>query len=643
MSRASALKSKTKEFLKDKNYAQAERLWQDFINDNPADAQAQYEMALVLMAQGKLEAAYEFLKKSIQIEPGPENFTAMGKTLRFLQVFDKAQLALEKAVSLDEKYADSWAEMATLYFVQSKMEHAILLMNKAIALSPKEESAKYQEIMSEFFRSYAPPVFSKDYKKIILEGLRTPNITHSHYATAWAALLMKDPSFGPTFIALTALPFKLFQMNIGQPALIAAMNDPFFYEGVKNMLVQNIQIEAFLQKLRRHLLEQILKGAFNEKFRPILFALSHQCFLNEYVMQQDEEEKKNIEILMAENDYSEEKLAILSCYRPLHTLENAKEIKGAGDLAEIIKVQITEPLEEETIKPGIKTIGRIENEISGKVRAQYEENPYPRWKNYANATGQEKGAIFSDFNYKNILIAGCGTGQQIAITRLSFPGVPITAIDITQASLAYAMRKCREYKFSDVEFYQADILDLEKLDRKFDLIKCTGVLHHMEDPVAGWRVLTNMLNPGGYMHIGLYSEAARQRVIKAREIIARENFPATPEGIRACREYIKALPPENIAGNIMRNPDFYSLSACRDFIFHVQEHRFTLPQIANTLKDLGLTFERMIFLKLPVLQAYQKAFPEDKGFSDLEKLAEFENKNPDTFIGMYQFWVRKAP
>ena len=38
------------------------------------------------------------------------------------------------------------------------------------------------------------------------------------------------------------------------------------------------------------------------------------------------------------------------------------------------------------------------------------------------------------------------------------------------------------------------------------------------------------------------------------------------------------------------SPDFFSLSTLRDLIFHVQEHRFTLPQIKNCLNELGLEF-----------------------------------------------------
>ena len=36
--------------------------------------------------------------------------------------------------------------------------------------------------------------------------------------------------------------------------------------------------------------------------------------------------------------------------------------------------------------------------------------------------------------------------------------------------------------------------------------------------------------------------------------------------------------------------DFYTMSTFRDLLFHVQEHRFTIPKIKDCLAQLGLTF-----------------------------------------------------
>ena len=63
---------------------------------------------------------------------------------------------------------------------------------------------------------------------------------------------------------------------------------------------------------------------------------------------------------------------------------------------------------------------------------------------------------------------------------------------------------------TNLEYLQADILKLDHLEQEFDIIESVGVLHHMDEPMAGWRVLVDLLKPGGLMKIGLYSELARQ-------------------------------------------------------------------------------------------------------------------------------------
>jgi hypothetical protein len=85
--------------------------------------------------------------------------------------------------------------------------------------------------------------------------------------------------------------------------------------------------------------------------------------------------------------------------------------------------------------------------------------------------------------------------------------------------------------------------------------------------------------------------------------------------------------------------DFNSRSGCRDLLFHVQEHRYTLPAIANMLDALELRFLGFEFeFDLPMVQ-YRREFPGDPSATSLQNWAEFEVRHVDTFAAMYQFWV----
>ena len=77
----------------------------------------------------------------------------------------------------------------------------------------------------------------------------------------------------------------------------------------------------------------------------------------------------------------------------------------------------------------------------------------------------------------------------------------------------------------------------------------------------------------------------------------------------------------------------------RDLIFHVQEHRFTLPQIKKCLDELGLKF--CGFTKKDTISNFRKLHGEEADIYDLALWHQYEESNPQTFAGMYQFWCQK--
>ena len=87
--------------------------------------------------------------------------------------------------------------------------------------------------------------------------------------------------------------------------------------------------------------------------------------------------------------------------------------------------------------------------------------------------------------------------------------------------------------------------------------------------------------------------------------------------------------------------NFFSLSECRDLLFHVQEHHFTLPQIEADLQALNLTFLGFEIQDQKALRLFRKSHPHKSALTSLSLWHKFELKNPETFRGMYQFWCKK--
>ena len=90
---------------------------------------------------------------------------------------------------------------------------------------------------------------------------------------------------------------------------------------------------------------------------------------------------------------------------------------------------------------------------------------------------------------------------------------------------------------------------------------------------------------------------------------------------------------------ILRKVDFFSTSGVRDLLFHVQEHCFTLPKLSEIMFNFNLEF--LGFSDLEIKKKYSKLYPKDKKNILLDNWHKFEIDNTDTFLGMYNFWVRK--
>jgi ubiquinone/menaquinone biosynthesis C-methylase UbiE len=156
------------------------------------------------------------------------------------------------------------------------------------------------------------------------------------------------------------------------------------------------------------------------------------------------------------------------------------------------------------------------------------------------------------------------TGEHPFDIAQKSPDESILAVDLSRVSLAYARRKTREESLRNIEYAQADILNLSTIGRTFDRIEAVGVLHHLADPKAGWRVLLTLLAPKGTMRVGLYSEAARRPIVEARAIVAERGYFPSAEGIRALRQTIIREKDELRWKSLIQTIDFYSMSGCRD-------------------------------------------------------------------------------
>ena len=300
----------------------------------------------------------------------------------------------------------------------------------------------------------------------------------------------------------------------------------------------------------------------------------------------------------------------------------------------------------------IPVLTPITDPVSLKVGAYYAETPYPSYDAIPPATQVMRPSQLINAlspwakltpqaweSAPEILVAGCGTGQQAFRVAQSFPGAHVLAIDLSRPSLAYAIGKYRDSGLSNIEFAQADILELPSLGRTFDVIEVGGVLHHMNDPWAGFRAIVSVLRPGGYVRPALYSKIVREHVYAVRNWALQKGFGGDMQSVARFRETLLTLPPHPLLDLIRNSPDFSTLNELRDLVFHPHERPVTIPEIAENLKANQLRFLGFCFRNPAAKDFFRQGGhgAED----DLSAWGAFEAENPMAFAGMYDFWASK--
>ena len=421
-------------------------------------------------------------------------------------------------------------------------------------------------------------------------------------------------------------------------------NDALLRAALPAAPVTDAVLEDVLTAARR----KLLAGDGNAAFAA---ALARQCFLNGYAFWQEAEETAQADALRARIDakraagdvVADAELAALACYMPLHELAGASKLTDSAAMAALLLQQQIEPTEEKRIAAALPVLTPL-------ASADHDaDDLHPLWHGIPSAEatvalrdylgGRFPAADLGDLPEKpDMLAAGCGTGQYALHLARSLTLGEVIAIDLGRATLAYAARKAGEAGMA-IRFGQGDILQAAALGKSFGLIECGGVLHQLDDPMAGWVALVAVLAPGGVMRIAVHSAVAQQVFAPMRARIDRHGFTATPYGIRAARHWLKAQGDASLTP-MLEAPVFFTQGGCRHLLFGNQEHPLTFREIAAFLADHELDLIGLD-VAAPVLAAYHARFSRDVAATDLDNWAAFEQENPETFAAMIQFWVHK--
>ena len=678
------------EHLRSGDSGRAERAGRTLLKREPRNADAWHLHAMAALETGNLARARTRLERAVAIRPDSSVFHSnLGAVLERMGDLEGSFRAHERALALDCAAADTWFNHGFVLLRLDRPVEAASSLRAARDRDPGDPEVRLN-LGRALERSGDGAGALGEYRAALAGtagpgGRWTGEIRQSLRRILRAVFpieaapdvrrLLLDTGVGPELG-----PAAAAQLRIGAPppeddaevTRFLASNGQLLLDYLRQVVNLDPQLEQLFAAARAALLREWTGAGEAEAAARVAgpegrisAALAIQCFHNEYVWYASREEEALLAAPLArldralardgpvEPDALASDLLLVSLYSPASDLAGADRLASVtpeswhASVAELLEHSLHGPHEERRIAEDLPALAAIRDSTSCAVRAQYEENPYPRWLSLPPDPDVELGEALARRypdrsprrRIETVLVAGGGTGYEPLMAARQNPGARVLSLDLSRVSLAYGARMARRLGIGNVRFLQGDLLDVAVLDEHFDAILASGVLHHMADMEAGLRALSGVLRPGGVIRIGLYSEHARELVTKARAAAEAAGRDGSPEGIRAFRRAL-IEGGEGELGALLRSPDFYTVSSCRDLVFHVHERRFTIPKLAGALGKAGLRplgFEA----GRETRARYRRRFPDDPNLSSLESLAEFENTHPEAFAGMYLLWAER--
>jgi SAM-dependent methyltransferase len=191
-----------------------------------------------------------------------------------------------------------------------------------------------------------------------------------------------------------------------------------------------------------------------------------------------------------------------------------------------------------------------------------------------------------------ILVAGCGANQAAEIAFHN-PTAEIVGIDVSEASLAHHRRLQAKHDLGNLTLRLMRVEDAGQLDRAFDLIISTGVLHHLPEPRLGLRALRGCLAQDGVVAVMLYARHSRAGIDMLRALFAMLGLGQDERALALVRDGLKNLPAAHPAAHFLHvnERDLGFDAGLVDLFLNARERAYTVPECLALLAECDLRFQ----------------------------------------------------
>ena len=261
------------------------------------------------------------------------------------------------------------------------------------------------------------------------------------------------------------------------------------------------------------------------------------------------------------------------------------------------------------IDEGIKKlIENIDNKNTSAVREFYMEDPFPNYNSFDNldnfiekmSSNNYIQSILKLINPNDkILEFGCGTGQLgNYLSAMSYAN--IVGADLTINSLKMANNFRKKNSLKGIEFIETDIFKPCFKDKSFDMVICSGVLHHTINPYLGFQNLLKYVKDDGYIIIGLYNKISRFK----------------NSLIKFLSYFIGKFAFQIFDPVYKKKDDNSKLSWLKDQYYHPLEKRYSFEDLHKWYKENDIKF-------LNSIPSYNKNYSFDEKVSQGDKTDEY--------------------
>jgi SAM-dependent methyltransferase len=191
----------------------------------------------------------------------------------------------------------------------------------------------------------------------------------------------------------------------------------------------------------------------------------------------------------------------------------------------------------------------------------------------------------------DILIAGCGTSQAAACAFMN-RGARVVAIDISRSALNHEQYLKDKHGLDNLELHLLPIEEVSALGRDFDLIVCSGVLHHMADPLTGLETLGECLRRDGVLAVMLYAKYGRIGVEILESVFRDLGLSQDEVSVQLVKDTIAVLPMDHPARSYVSAAlDLGSDAGIVDTFLHARQRSYTVAECLDLVSAAGLAFQ----------------------------------------------------